>query len=362
MRIQLFGNWLWLKKWILFILLPFWINADISWQADLKKPFKFTIQLHPEEVNMGDALHLDIEYQYPSTYDINREDLIDQLIWSANPFDQQWALIDSEISALSLEENMQGGHLKLTLVALMAGHLELSFLTIIFPSEEKEVAPVEIISPIFSFNVPLPPPQASLGFAPLVPLEPQFPLEMSLENRQNIIGNPQELEKIKTWIRHDLETRSFPWITLAILLALCGGGWVIFLLRDRLPERNTQIGIPPLSARQKIGQKLEALKHRPFNSVEVSIYYVELSSILHDAIEVRSGLKAHTFTTFELAKKIKIQSSIPAEQVNKAISLLKEMDQVKFANQKPSRAEAEQCFERTFQLISELNRDEIIKN
>lgn len=347
-----------MNKWIFFILLPFWVNATMFWQTDLQKPFMFSIQIHPQEITLGDLLHVEVEYQYPSTYEINRETFIYQMTWSANPFDQQWVLLNSDISPLSLEENLEGEKLKLTFAPLVAGHLEFSFLNIIFATKEKLGTSLEITSPIFSFDVPLPPSLASLGFAPLIPLEPQFPLEMSLENRQQIIGNPHELEKIKNGIRHDLKKRSFPWMTLAILLAFSGIGWVLYLMRDRLPKRNTEIENASLSLKQKLDQKLQALQNLPFNPEEPSRYYVELSSILHDTIEGRSGLKTQTLTTTELSKKLKKQSSISSEQVDKTLSLLKEMDQVKFANKKPSQSEAQQHFEQMLQLINLLVKDE----
>lgn len=346
-----------MKKFFFFILLPFWVNGKTHWQADLQKPFMFSIQIQHQEISLGDTLHLEVEYHHPSSYAINREDFIDQLIWSANPFDQQWALLDSDASPLPVEGEIQGERLTFTLSPLTTGKLELPFFNILFSPKEKGGDSLTVISPIFTFDVPLPPPLLSLGFAPLIPLEPQFPLEISLENREQIIGNAQEIEKIKKWIRHDLETRTFPWISLTFLLAIAGAGWFFYLMRDRLPKRIIQQNTA-LSPKQKIDQELNTLKSFSFNPQQPSLYYTKLSSVLHDAIEAKSGLKVQTCTTIELAKKMRKQSSIPKERVDRALSLLKEMDLVKFANKKPSQSDAEQCLQQTVQLINEFLKEE----
>ena len=78
------------------------------------------------------------------------------------------------------------------------------------------------------------PPKA---IAPLLPLEPQFPLTLTSANRQLLIDNPEELQRAKEHIRDELKKHTFPWITLAILLIFGGMGWVAYLIRDEWLKR-----------------------------------------------------------------------------------------------------------------------------
>lgn len=197
------------------------------------------------------------------------------------------------------------------------------------------------------------PAPASLAFAPMIPLEPQFPLELTQTNRQLFIDNPQELDRAKESIRRDLEARSFPWIPLALLLGSGGVGWVLYLTRDRWSKHLTK---PPLviSPKQQIDQALQALQSRSFNQEQAPVYYSEVSSILHQAIQARSGWAAQKMTTDELAQAMRKHDLFPSDQIEQALSLLTEIDRVKYAGKKPSSVEADLFSQQTRKLIKNI--------
>jgi hypothetical protein len=342
-----------MKEWPLFIFIPFLLHAETVWKADLQKPFTLTIQFHSQHIAVTESLHLEAELHYPSSYRLDSDALIHQLTWSANPLAPQWILLKSHLSSFSPKEGIEAQRLSLTLVPLIAGQLQLSFLTVSFLPKETGGSPLEVMTPIFTFDVGQPPAATSLPLAPLIPLEPQFPLELTQANRNLFIDNPQELERSKELIRRDLEARSFPWIALAVLLGCGGMGWFLYLTRDRWFKRSTK-PLPVISPKQQIDQALQALQNRSFNLEQAPLYYAELSSILHNAIQARSGWAAQKMTTPELALAMRKHALLPSDQIDEALFLLTETDQVKFAGKKPSPIEAKQFSQHIQQFIKKL--------
>jgi len=339
-----------MKAWLFFILTPFFLNADIMWNADLKKPFALTINIHPESVSLGENLYIDVDFQHPSAYEFDTESLMDHFMWLANPLSQQWSLVDTKISVSSIKEGVSGGQLNVTLLPLSLGRLELSFLIATFNPKNKGVSPQEVVTPIFTFDILSSSQTTTLSLAPLIPLEPQFPFGLTLSNSRLWADNLQELEKAKMQIRHDLDTRAFPWLILAFLLGCAGTGWFLFLMRDRWPERKVKIVEKP-SLKQKIDQEVKALEEVPYHQEIASLYYGRLSAILLDAVASRSTVSIHGLTTIELERAMKEHSSLSAVDLEEAFSLLREVDQVKFAGVKPSLVEAEKIFQHIRQFI-----------
>jgi hypothetical protein len=173
---------------------------------------------------------------------------------------------------------------------------------------------------------------SSLPLAPLIPLEPQFPLQLTQANQQ-LLSDPQQLEKIKHSIQSELEQHSFPWLTLIMLLGSGGIGWAIYLTRDRWPKRLTKPK-PSLSSKQQIDQKLQALRNTPPQSENIQTYYAKLSSILLEALHLRLGWQTQSLTTAELTQTLRKQSQLPIPLIEKALTFLMEMDLVKFAGKK----------------------------
>lgn len=199
---------------------------------------------------------------------------------------------------------------------------------------------------LFSETPPLP-------FAPLIPLEPQFPLELTQTNEQLLINNPQRLEETKQFIQNDLERHSFPWLTIVALLGCGGIGWAMYLTRDLWPKR-TPKPTAALSPKQQFDQALLALqKRRLLKQGEFQMLYDELASILLSALQFRFGWKTKEMTTVEIERAFSSPSQL-SELQKQALSFLTEIDQVKFADKKPSRVETEQFYQNIQRFIQEL--------
>lgn len=348
-----------MRIWFWLFLLPCLLNAENTWQANLTAPFKLAIKLSSEQVALGDSLEVEVEFHYPSSYRVDMDALVNQLIGSANPLAPQWTLLQSEISSLPAKEDVQAQCLKVKIAPLMTGQQKISFLTIPFISKEATQSSLPVFTPIFSLNVLPSSLNSTLPSAPLIPLEPQFPLELTQANRELFIDNPKEIEKVKETLQHDLEAHSFPWLTLVLLFACGGIGWTAYLTRDRWPK--CSIKPPPaLSPKQHIAEALQTLQKRQIDQEHIQIYYTELSAILLEALQIRLGWNnARKLTTVELTKVMKTQSSLSQDEIEKVLNLLKEIDQVKFAGKKPSGDEAAQFSQQVQEFAQKLCRHHV---
>lgn len=193
--------------------------------------------------------------------------------------------------------------------------------------------------------------------APLIPLEPQFPLELTQANRELFIDNPKQLEQAKNFIQNYLESHSFPWLSLVSLLGLGGIGWTAYLTRDRWPKFAIKpaIVIPP---KQQTDQKLQALQKRPFDQAYAKEYFAELASILLASLQIRLGIKTQELTTVELGNILNKQSNLSSHEISEALSLLREIDHVKFAGKIPSSNEAIQMFQHTQNFINSILKNQ----
>lgn len=345
-----------MKFCLLLILLPFCLwGVDINWQADQQAPFKLIIKIYPKELAIGDSLNVKVELSYPLSYWLNTDALVNQLLWSANPLAPKWRLLQFESSILNTNESLQTQHINIKLFPLSAGEITLSFLTVSLLSKEAVQSPLHILTPIFAVNVLQSSSVAldSSSFAPVIPLEPQFPLELTQANRELFIDNPEQLEKTKKIIQDYLEKHSFPWLILIILL-ICGGfGWILYLTRKRW-FKYSATPIVEISPRQQIDRALQILQKWQFDQEKIQIYYVELGSVLLNALQIRLDWKKQEFTTFEVAEALKKQTLLSSYQVNELLSFLAKIDQVKFAGKNPLQSEAVQLLQQIQTFIQQL--------
>lgn len=341
-----------MKFWLFLFALPFLLYAETIWRIDTPKPFELMIKIHPSQMTLGDSFEVEAEFHYPSSYHLDIDALIDQLIWSVNPLAPQWNILQSKTSILATEEGMQAQHLNVKILPLIAGdNLEISFLTLLFLSKEANLFPLSILTPIFSLGVMQPPPLAEpLSLASLIPLEPQFPLGLTQANRELLIDNPKRLEKAKEGIRDSLEAHTFPWLTLVVLIGGGGIGWTIYLTRDRWPKRSIK-SVVALSPKEKINQDLQALQKHLLDQTSFQTYYAELGAVLLKALQIQLGRKTEKLTTEELGQIMRKQSSLSPDQVEEALSFLTEIDQIKFAGKKTSQEEARQIFQKIQKFI-----------
>lgn len=220
------------------------------------------------------------------------------------------------------------------------------FLLLPFLLSAKTNWPAELV-PSFKLEQVLP-------TAPLIPLEPQFPLELTQENRDLFIDNPVLQEKAKASLQHDLYAHTFSLLALVIALACGGIGWAAYLSRDRWLKPADK-PLAALSTQQQIAEGLQSLQNCSYDQEHIPITYNKFSTILLNALQARFGWKTQELTTVELTETMDNEPSLSKEQIEHTLALFKEIDQVKFAGKTPSPAEAMQMAQQIRELIQKFN-------
>jgi len=189
-----------------------------------------------------------------------------------------------------------------------------------------------------------------LSTAPLLPIEPQFPLGLTQANRDQLIDNPEEIENSNEAIKKALEDHSFPWLTLLVLLAAGGIGWAAYLAKDNW-IRKAPTFVSPAGIQQSL---LERLDHLEFHENMSQIYFSELSSILSDALQNRLGWKKRSLTTEELKRSLSAQSVLSLDITKLITGYLNEMDTMKFAGKKATFKQAEEMQKQVRDLVEKI--------
>ena len=164
--------------------------------------FALSVTLNKEKITLDDFLYLDAEFRYPPTFDLNLEKLIDQLTWSANPLSPQLSITHTAISSLKSEEGVVAKHLHAVIRPLVQGSLQVTFLKVSFEPKDQKGTSADVLTPVFTVQVTPPNQQIALAYAPLIPLEPQFPLGLTEKNRQVLWDDPVRKEAEKRYL-HD---------------------------------------------------------------------------------------------------------------------------------------------------------------
>lgn len=326
----------------LILIFGFNLSAEISWQADLKKPFVFSVKISPE--NEG-FITLDVELLYPSIYDVDTDSLLEQLAWSANPFSPQLQIQESSVSTIPVEEGIQAKKLHVIIRAMNEGPLVISFLNVSFLSKDPS-ASFDVATPVFTIPV-LPSAKPKIPpLAPLMPLEPKFPLELTEANR-NFLESPVRLEKEKEHLKQALQQHAFPWLAIIFLLGAGAIGWVAYLTKDLWPKAKEKPPIPPLEQAKKA---FEAIR----GQVITPISYSHIAAILINFLKGTFGLGKKELTTSELMETLDRRKALTETQRQRLLYLFSELDQIKFAGKISSQEKFDHMKQEVELLIQDL--------
>ena len=193
--------------------------------------------------------------------------------------------------------------------------------------------------------------------APLIPLEPEFPLDLTEANRFILIENPALLEEEKKQLKQALKQHAFPWLAIIILL---GGGatcWIAYLTHELWPKPKEKpvISLTPM---QQAYECLQKLKNE--NLVEKKLFqvaYTRLSSILFNFLKTSFGMQAKEITAVELTIALKNESRLSEGQKQVILSFFSELDQVKYAGKTPTLEEAMQMQQKIQNFIQMLGNE-----
>lgn len=345
-----------MSTWLLFFWsIPLFLYSVVNWKSDSTHPFLVSLSINSEKISLDDLIEFEANFQYPSDYQLDLQSLIRQLTWSANPLNPSWNLLQSSQSTKKSQNGIESSHFRVLLAPTKEGSLDLTLFTVHFIPKDQTKSPLDVLTPLFSIQVlPLAKEQNLPPLAPLIPLEPEFPLGLSNLNREQLINNPQKLEESKFAIQQTLSKHTFPWITLAILLGLGGIGWAAFLTRD-LWFRPILKPLPSKPIKQQVEEALSELSKQglPQNKL-FKEYYTQLSSILSIIIQSFIDKNIHGMTSQEIFTMMQNDPKLPYELKNHILSLIEEIDRVKYAKVDPSLESSHEIFHQIHDLSQQL--------
>jgi len=200
-----------------------------------------------------------------------------------------------------------------------------------------------------SINIEIP---NDLNYAPLIPLTPEFPLTVSLLNREKLITNPQRVIAEQQKITQTLQDHTFPWLLTLALLSLGGLSTFIYLLYQQWkkpPFTPESLAIPK---DQEIRQKLADLQQQVSqSSLSVANFYQHLTDYAKDLLSFKINQPTAHYTTEEWIKQFPKNLAIDQKQF---LSFLITADQVKYAELTPSISEKKQMLDYLENLTNEL--------
>lgn len=188
--------------------------------------------------------------------------------------------------------------------------------------------------------------ESPVPYAPLLPLEPQFPLYLSNQNRHLITLDQREMDRnVKV-----LRDHSFPWLYLVGSLAVALGMWYGLKLRK---EKEQELLL----------EKQQQLKHRQFIEelanlkVELSKGpsrdgYLRLTELLEEQLSNRFKVRLALYSPAEIGAFLELLRLESPELKNRLGGVLERAYYVKFANDEPSRNDCEQAIQAASEMIS----------
>ena len=150
-------------------------------------------------------------------------------------------------------------------------------------------------------------PPLSLSLAPLIPLEPEFPLELSERNRDLWIENPKRMEKEIEGMQDFLEEHTFPWLPLLLTLGFASITWMFYLTKVMWLGYANDLSSyfrPPLPSRwQQLLDDFNAFKNEDSKQGKESSYNVIFFiSLLRKIMQERWKIDTEHTTAEEIAK------------------------------------------------------------
>ena len=322
-------------KWLLFVCVPLVLQGELSWSSG-QRAGSFSIQLEvpQEQILSGDFLLLKGTVHFPAAYRFDGEAFVQNLTWSINPLSPPFRIESRYFSdPIVLPGTLLEQQFSIVLEPSLIGEghpLILSGLNASFIPLNQEEKPIEILTPVFSISI-LPGNAEELQIAPLLPLGPQFPLELSLLNQERLYAFPEQLKQ-QQYNQFILDKHSFPWILvfscslLYVFYCLSGAAWAY--IQSKI-DRYRQFYRP-----EKIAlRKLEKLAVRSPKSAKV--FYESLKQTLLSYLEERYGKTLQSQTSQEMAVFFTTDQGIPEEMREVTLALFFEADQVLFAEERP---------------------------
>lgn len=344
-----------MKYWLFFILsFPLILSAVIDWKSDGSKDFEVDIRLNPEKIEEGQSFEVIVEVMYPKTYVFDPNALLRQSLWFANPFNSPFAIKHSDIQKPVIDHSEIKQKIALILEPTQSGSIYFSFPVMNFTPVNSNSLPIDIMTPVFKIDVTPFGDSSVLPLAPLIPIEPKFPLGLTRINRVNLIDGPAALEEERQRTREMLERHRFPWSTVLISACFAAIAGLIYLMKKRIFEI-IRVEKPPLELVQApINTLLNLEKESPLHPENYRFYLSEAYNILLKCLEKHLKFEGKAMTVNEIIDQLNKYEPPLIKQKDIEEFFLK-IDKIKFTNRHPSSEEITALIRSSQDLVSSLN-------
>lgn len=324
-------------NWIrlLLLYLPISLLGELNWQTT-EQGCSVQITLSDSEIPITDSLQLKAILEYPNGYRVDPDGLVDHLLSLVNPLQPNWKIasqsVDQNESGLDKEKKI----LSFILEPLQTGSLSLSLLNISFHSNQEGKPTIDIFTPIFDIKVTesthLPPSSAQLTPAPLLPLNPRYPLELTIRNEQQLMG-PEAVAAAAHYNQKVFRQHTFPWLSVLGMssLIIIGLLWRQVQKGRELPVLQQQLS--PIDAKEEAFKALDQLHQRQLiQQGQFKEFVAELITILRHYLERKFNLLASAKTTDEFLQDLQSNPSFSPKFKDLVSQIYSQADQVKFAD------------------------------
>ena len=304
-----------------------------SLNSDAPSDFRVELSADRPQLSLGEDVVLHIRLEYPPGYHVDKDKLIDQLLWTANPTTPQFMIRQQPLSK-------DQKSIDVILEPLQEGICWLSLQKVSF---EKVGAPsVSQLSPVLQLEVLPAPPQKAYELADLHPLQPALPLGLSADNRYLLMEDPHQLSREATRNQSLIRQHSFFWTEIFefLLLLLMLGGATAWWQHHRKKQHAKMMENAAYLHAQK---GLTTLKERQLaENSRFQDYFIDLKEIALTFLAQKHQIHWQSLTSDEIEK---IMSTNVKEILfrNKLIDFLRLSDRVEFAGYKPSLNECSQA-------------------
>ncbi len=333
-------------------LAPFLLHAEeINWNGG-EGPFSIQIALSNSSLVEGDLLKAKITLTYPQSFHIDKDDIVDQILFHTNPLQPQWLIVGQTVRS-EVNSGLHKIETELQLTPNLTGSLNFSLLDLTFLPEGVEKGKT-FFTPIFKIKV-----KPSSGITDeefnqaieknitLTPLEPKFPIDLDFVN-QNYLDGPERLLNERIQNQKILQAHSFPWISL-VIGAL---GSTFCLLGVRYGKTFGAKRQPIESPQLKALRALEQLKEQNLPAQgQFKEFDIVLTQIVKRYLEEQFNVRALSQTTDECLRNASIGTDFSPERQAILANFLVQCDVIKFSNLDRSRKECALAYELAIKLI-----------
>lgn len=276
--------------WLFFF--PLLLQGEIIQKTE-KDLVSIEMVLSSEIIFQNESLSVKGAFDLPEGYAID-DSFIPALINPINPLSPLFTIRNLEFNPHSLSMEVEPE----------TESFLFSLYKITLQPADPDLKKIELDTPVFEISV-LPPKPLDIQFlpiAPLLPLEPEFPLTLSEANRQ-AINNPVQLANEAQRNAAIFRERSYPWGSLFFIVS---SGLLIALALDYKKKRSL-VTVLEQTPQEKALQAIEMLKKKGEDQKgDIKELYRELKNFLLTYLEEVTKQPLKHYTTEEMQLKGKI--------------------------------------------------------